>query len=491
LILKNDGATVNKKNSGSRSSLRATKKARSSSVSTQVSGKKVAPNPRSVDKAKLPAHSEEISASGQRVAPLKSGEMQAATKNARVIKGKGVDQRAVVERVLVTPDSSGRTAQVKSARVVAAVPRMGLVKQSAHHAQGEADSAPLEAARPLLKVEKGGAAKDAGSRVVGRSVAQKIRDAQVARGARNSAASLQETASQDQCADNGSSRIKAVSSEGVKGVAVGGAAVALVGIEVKRPVSAAPKLALVAKAGASKPGPAKSTKGNAGATAGIPATKITRAEPSDPHRLGHGPGVNSVVHGAGKVAIQPLSSGRVLAASELIVGGQEPAFSDESGEEFRLGDKIVYPGHGVGEVEGVRATVLGGQEHRIYNIKIYHSGMKVMVPVAQSRAVGLRRIIDKRAIEQVYDILRVREVKIDLQTWNRRSREYAQKMKSGSPFEIAVVLRDLLILSIDKELSFSEKKMLDAAEALLVSEIAIARARPHESVAGELRALFA
>jgi CarD family transcriptional regulator len=114
-----------------------------------------------------------------------------------------------------------------------------------------------------------------------------------------------------------------------------------------------------------------------------------------------------------------------------------------------------------------------------------------MVPVAQAAAVGLRRIINEQAISQVYEILRMRDVKIDLQTWNRRSREYSQKMKSGSPFEIAVVLRDLLLISIHKKLSSSEKNTLDAAEAVLVSEIAVARSRPHDKVAAELRALFA
>ncbi|MCX6114987.1 MAG: CarD family transcriptional regulator [Proteobacteria bacterium] len=157
---------------------------------------------------------------------------------------------------------------------------------------------------------------------------------------------------------------------------------------------------------------------------------------------------------------------------------------------FKVGDKIVYPGHGVGEVEGVRTTVLGGQEHHIYNIKILESGMKVMVPLSQASSVGLRKVVDKRAIDEVYTILKDRDFKIDTQTWNRRFREYSQKIKTGSVYEIAIVLRDLSVLSADKELSFGEKKMLDMAESLLVSEIAIAKARPHDKVAGELKALF-
>jgi CarD family transcriptional regulator len=116
--------------------------------------------------------------------------------------------------------------------------------------------------------------------------------------------------------------------------------------------------------------------------------------------------------------------------------------------------------------------------------------MKVMVPVSQATSVGLRRIVDKKEIDRVFDILRDRDFKIDTQTWNRRFREYSQKIKTGSVYEIAIVLRDLSVLSADKELSFGEKKMLDMAEALLVSEIAIARARPADKVVGELRALF-
>jgi CarD family transcriptional regulator len=100
-------------------------------------------------------------------------------------------------------------------------------------------------------------------------------------------------------------------------------------------------------------------------------------------------------------------------------------------------------------------------------------------------------VIDRRAIEKVYAILRSRDFKIDTQTWNRRFREYSQKIKTGSVFEIAEVMRDLSVLSIDKELSFGEKKMLDTAQSLLVSEIAIAKARTHDKVMGELRELFA
>lgn len=212
-----------------------------------------------------------------------------------------------------------------------------------------------------------------------------------------------------------------------------------------------------------------------------PATKISRSEPTS---------LSSKVI-TGKFSVDATPVAPVVAAKVGVDKAVGLSVASSSGITFKTGDKIVYPGHGVGEIEGIRTTVLGGQEHHIYNIKILDSGMKVMVPVSQASAVGLRKIVDKKAIEEVFSILKDRDFKIDTQTWNRRFREYSQKIKTGSVFEIAIVLRDLLVLSADKELSFGEKKMLDMAETLLVSEIAIAKARPHDKVVGELRALFA
>ena len=157
---------------------------------------------------------------------------------------------------------------------------------------------------------------------------------------------------------------------------------------------------------------------------------------------------------------------------------------------FRAGDKVVYPGHGVGEINAIVSKSIVGTEQKVFEITILSSGMRIMVPVAQAESVGLRKVVDKKAVDKVYEILRDRNFKIDTQTWNRRFREYSQKIETGSVFEIAEVLRDLSVLSADKELSFGEKKMLDKAKNLLVSEIAIAKARPQERVMGELREIF-
>lgn len=223
----------------------------------------------------------------------------------------------------------------------------------------------------------------------------------------------------------------------------------------------------------------------AAVVAKLPATKITRSEPTP-----FGSRVVTGNFGIETPVAKPVLAVRGGTAEKAVAKGVVQTVAASS-VTFKSGDKIVYPGHGVGEIEGIRTTVLGGQEHHIYNIKIIDTGMKVMVPVSQASSVGLRKIVDKRAIDEVYAILKDRDFKIDTQTWNRRFREYSQKIKTGSVFEIAMVLRDLSVLSADKELSFGEKKMLDMAETLLVSEIAIAKARPHDKVVGELRALFA
>lgn len=153
---------------------------------------------------------------------------------------------------------------------------------------------------------------------------------------------------------------------------------------------------------------------------------------------------------------------------------------------FKVGDKVVYPAHGVGVIDSMQVSSIGGMEHKFYKITILDNGAKIMVPVSQVDTVGLRKIVDAKTIEKVYDILKDRKVTIDTQTWNRRYREYTQKLKSGSLFEIAAVIRDLSVLKTDKELSFGERKMLDTAQGLLVKEISIAKARTEEQVKEEI-----
>lgn len=160
------------------------------------------------------------------------------------------------------------------------------------------------------------------------------------------------------------------------------------------------------------------------------------------------------------------------------------------GDNFDIGDKVVYPGYGVGTIQSIDLKKVGSFEQKFFKLTIIETGMVIMVPTGQVDTVGLRKVVDSKTVDKVYDILRDRDVQIDTQTWNRRYREYTQKIKTGSVFEIATVIRDLSVLKSDKELSFGERKMLDTAQGLLVKEISIAVSRPEDSVKAELQELF-
>lgn len=157
---------------------------------------------------------------------------------------------------------------------------------------------------------------------------------------------------------------------------------------------------------------------------------------------------------------------------------------------FRVGDNAVYPGHGVGKVTAIEAKEIFGKKHEFYTIQILENGMKIMIPKDNVDSVGLRPIISKDEANKVIEILKETNVKIDKQTWNRRYREYMEKIKTGSVYEIAEVLRDLFLLKVDKELSFGEGKMLDTARSLLLKELSLAKSREELSSEEEVRLIF-
>ena len=142
--------------------------------------------------------------------------------------------------------------------------------------------------------------------------------------------------------------------------------------------------------------------------------------------------------------------------------------------QFKVGDHAVYPGHGVGKISSIEYKEILGTKHEFYSVLIIETGMKIMIPAANIKSVGLRPLISKEEALKVVGILKDKNVKIDTQTWNRRYRDYMEKIKTGSVFEIAEVLRDLYVLKVDKELSFGEKKMLDTAKNLLLKELNLA-----------------
>ncbi len=142
---------------------------------------------------------------------------------------------------------------------------------------------------------------------------------------------------------------------------------------------------------------------------------------------------------------------------------------------FSVGDKVVYPAHGVAVVDKIEIKNIGGCAQSFYVLRLLDSGMTLMVPTANEQQVGMRSIVDEKDADQVFEVLRKKEKIVDGITWNRRHREYMEKIKTGSVFEVAKVLRDLYILKGDKELSFGERKMLDTARSLLMMEISLAK----------------
>jgi CarD family transcriptional regulator len=157
---------------------------------------------------------------------------------------------------------------------------------------------------------------------------------------------------------------------------------------------------------------------------------------------------------------------------------------------FKVGDLAVYPAHGVGVIEAIENKEVMGKKQSFYVMKIMGNGMKIMIPMMSVKAVGLREIILEKEIPKVYEILRNKDVTIDKQTWNKRYREYLERIKTGSVFEIASVLRDLFILKSDKNLSFGERKMMDTAKNLLVKEISVATNAQESEVENNLQKIF-
>lgn len=160
-------------------------------------------------------------------------------------------------------------------------------------------------------------------------------------------------------------------------------------------------------------------------------------------------------------------------------------------QQFTVGDKAVYPVHGVAEVVGLENRDIGGSNTSVYILKILDTGMKIMVPTINAGTVGLRDLITSKQVKEVLSILKSRDIPRDTQTWNRRYREYMEKIKTGSVFEIAEVMRDLSVLRGTKDLSFGERKMLETARGLLLKELAIARGVGEDKISAEIDAIFA
>lgn len=158
---------------------------------------------------------------------------------------------------------------------------------------------------------------------------------------------------------------------------------------------------------------------------------------------------------------------------------------------FKVGEKAVYPSHGVGEIVSIETRDISGNKETFYVMKILKTESKILIPTRKAQEEGLRKVISKEKLKDIYSILRSREISpISRKTWNRRYREYMDKIKTGSVFEVAEVIRDLSRLKGQKDLSFGERKMLDTARNLLVNELSIVKNTNEESIVQEIKSIF-
>ncbi|HXY77325.1 MAG TPA: CarD family transcriptional regulator [Candidatus Acidoferrales bacterium] len=149
--------------------------------------------------------------------------------------------------------------------------------------------------------------------------------------------------------------------------------------------------------------------------------------------------------------------------------------------DFKLGEKVVYPNHGVGLIEQISYGYVNGRSERFYMLRIVSSGLKVMVPQTNVQNVGLRPVIRATEAGAVLSYLE-KGRSASHHDWKHRFKENSDRMRTGSLMEVAAVLKGLVALSRTKPLSFREKKMLERAKYLLVSELATVRNTTEQTI---------
>ncbi|MDR0622666.1 MAG: CarD family transcriptional regulator [Deltaproteobacteria bacterium] len=158
--------------------------------------------------------------------------------------------------------------------------------------------------------------------------------------------------------------------------------------------------------------------------------------------------------------------------------------------ELKVGDLIVYPAHGVGRVESIEDEKKPDGGHHFVKIRILDNGMQIMIPSRNVTEVGLRPLISKNDVSGLYKQLKTPPIFAEASNWNRRHRHYLDKLKTGAISDVCDVLRELMTMRGEKELSFGERKLLDTARSLLIKEVAMVTSREEAGVSEELDSFF-
>lgn len=161
---------------------------------------------------------------------------------------------------------------------------------------------------------------------------------------------------------------------------------------------------------------------------------------------------------------------------------------------FCLQEKVVYPGHGVAQIERYVTKIVGGKEATFYELVFLNKDMTVLVPTDNAQSVGLRPLSSHECIQDVFTTLttparRINHLEFSASNWNKRNKEYQSKLKMGDLRELSEMYRDLHYISTQKELSFGEKNLLSQIEGLLVEEISLVEQLGQEKTIEHLRTL--
>ncbi len=158
--------------------------------------------------------------------------------------------------------------------------------------------------------------------------------------------------------------------------------------------------------------------------------------------------------------------------------------------DFKVGDKVVYPNHGVGVIEQVARRTIGDIDSSFYCLRIIATDSTVMVPVGNTATVGLRKVLTRREVNKVLKVLRNGEV-ATYDDWKGRFQANSEKMRTGDILAVAEVLKSLTVLNEVKPLSYRERKMLDRARFLLVSELSEAAGKNAQDMEDEIEKALA
>ena len=144
---------------------------------------------------------------------------------------------------------------------------------------------------------------------------------------------------------------------------------------------------------------------------------------------------------------------------------------------FKVGDKVIYPNQGLGVIESIQEQGYDGERFRIYCLRIKANNTLVMVPATSAEEMGIRKLISERTVKEIFDFMKNGEIEVSM-NWKGRYKEHINLMKTGTILDMVAVLKSLYYLSRLKPLSFREKKMMEKAKELIVTELSAAAALP-------------